>query len=71
MKLFLDDHGLQDLSASMVFMGDDPPTVTPDTALTVAIEALVKHNADRLPIVDPNRELLGEITNSDYLLALG
>ena len=70
MKLFLGDHALQHLSASMVFMEDDLPTVTPDTALTEALEALVKHEADRLPIVDPNRKLVGEITKSDVLLAL-
>jgi CIC family chloride channel protein len=71
MKLFLGDPSLQHLSASIVFMEDDLPTMTPDTALTEALGALVKHEADRLPIVGPDRKLLGEITKSDALLALG
>jgi CBS domain-containing protein len=52
-------------------MEDDLPIMTPDTALTEALGALVKHEADRLPIVGPDRKLLGEITKSDVLLALG
>jgi predicted transcriptional regulator len=71
MKLFLGDPSLQHLSASIVFMEDDLPIMTPDTALTEALGALVKHEADRLPIVGPDRKLLGEITKSDVLLALG
>jgi len=71
MKLFLGDNSLKHLSAAMVFMEDDLPTMTPYTALSEALDALVKHEADRLPIVDPNRKLLGEITKSDLLLALG
>ena len=70
MKLFLGDTSLKALSAAMVFMEDDLPTVRPETALTEALHLLIKHEADRLPVVGPRRKLLGEITKHDALLAL-
>ena len=70
MKLFLGDTSLKALSAAMVFMEDDLPTVRPETALTEALHLLLKHEADRLPVVGSRRKLLGEITKHDALLAL-
>lgn len=70
MKLFLGDPSLRHLRAALVFMEDDIPPITPDTPLTEALTALVMHETDRLPIVDGNRRLLGEIAKNDILLAL-
>jgi len=70
MKLFLGDPALRHLRASLIFMEDDIPPITPDTPLTEALTALVRHETDRLPIVDGDRQLLGEIAKNDILLAL-
>ena len=70
MKLFLGDPTLRHLKASRVFMEDDIPAITPETPLTQALGLLVRHECDRLPIVDADRVLLGEITRNDILLAL-
>lgn len=70
MKLFLGDPTLRHLKASRVFMEDDIPAITPETPLTQALGLLVRHECDRLPIVDAERVLLGEITRNDILLAL-
>lgn len=70
MKLFLGDPSLRHLNAALVFMEDDIPPITPDTTLTEALTALVRHETDRLPIVDGDHQLLGEIAKNDILLAL-
>ncbi|MEI6542405.1 MAG: ClcB-like voltage-gated chloride channel protein [Methylococcales bacterium] len=70
MKSFLGDDTLQHLSASVVFMEDDVPTVNSDAALTDVLVAFAKTTADRLPVVDGNRMLMGEISKTDILLTL-
>jgi CIC family chloride channel protein len=70
MKRFLGDPKLKHLNASMVFMEDDVPTVYQDTALTDVLAIFAKSDTDRLPIVDANRSLLGDITKTDLLLTL-
>ena len=70
MKGFLGDSTLKDLCAASVFMDDDLPVVTPDTALTVALSALINRNADCLPVVDASGKLVGEISKNDILLVL-
>lgn len=71
MKHFLGDDDLRKIKASMVFMEDDVPAVSPDDPLTEALAAFSRTDADRLPVVDEHRRLVGEITKTDLLLALG
>jgi len=70
MKQFLGDSNLKHLSAALVFMEDDIPMVTPDTALTDALAIFGKTSTERLPVVGADRKLLGEITKTDVLLTL-
>lgn len=71
MKRFLGDDDLRKIRAALVFMEDDVPAVSPDDPLTEALAAFSRTDADRLPVVDGQRRLLGEVTKTDLLLALG
>jgi len=48
------------------------PTITPDDALTAALERFAKHDGERLPVVtgDLERRLVGSISKTDLILAL-
>ncbi len=70
LKRFMGDANLQHLNAAAVFMEEDLPSVTPRAALTEALTLLIEHESDRLPVVDEQGHLCGEITKSDLLLAL-
>ena len=71
MKRFLGDESLAHINAAYVFMEDDLPVLSPDCALTDALSAFAGLEADRLPVVAANRQLLGEISKTDLLLTLG
>jgi len=70
MKQFLGDPKLKHLSAAWVFMENDIPTISPDAALTDAFSAFTRTEAERLPVINADGKLLGEITKNNVLLSL-
>jgi CBS domain-containing membrane protein len=49
-------------------MHTDVETVTPDTEVTVAAELLRNHKWGCLPVVDADHNLVGIVTDADFLL---
>jgi CIC family chloride channel protein len=70
MKHFLAHQDLQPVRAAAVFMENDLPTLNADAPLTDALAAFAVSEAERLPVIGPNRKLVGEISKTDVLLSL-
>ncbi|GAB4124513.1 MAG: CBS domain-containing protein [Roseiflexaceae bacterium] len=51
-------------------MTEDPLTVTPETGLREAAMLMIENKIGGLPVVDPNRMVLGIITESDLFEVL-
>lgn len=50
-------------------MTSDPMTVTPDTLLTAVAAMMLEHKVDCLPVVDPEHDLVGIVTETDLVRA--
>src|SRR4051812_6374350 len=50
-------------------MDADVPTVSPDADARAAIELLAKTEMGAIPVVGPNRELVGIVSESDLILS--
>jgi CIC family chloride channel protein len=70
MKQFLGEPSLKDLSAAHVFMENNVPTISDKAALTDAYSAFALTDADKLPVINKDRMLIGEITKNDVLLSI-
>lgn len=70
MKPFLGDSGLKHVSAASVFMETNVPTISPEDALTDAYAAFAKTDAERLPVINSDRLLVGELIKNNVLLSL-
>ena len=70
MKQFLGDSELKHLSAAYVFMENDIPAISDEDALTDAYSAFTKTHADKLPVLNKDGVLVGEITKNDVLLSI-
>ncbi|MEY3879555.1 MAG: hypothetical protein RIQ94_350 [Pseudomonadota bacterium] len=61
-KQFLGDPELKYLSAAYVFMENNVPTILDKAALTDAYSAFALTDADKLPVINKDRVLIGEVT---------
>ncbi len=63
----------KDISATQVadvFSGGDVITATPDTALAEAEQLMAEHKVRRLPVINPDRQLVGILSLADIAQAL-
>jgi len=60
--------GLPDLEVGDL-MNSEPEAVTPDTSIAEVVERLIKRDYTALPVVDPDRRVIGMIGDSDLLSA--
>lgn len=52
-------------------MSHDVATVTPGTSIKQAAQVLLDRRISGLPVVDENKELVGIVTEADFLTAIG
>jgi acetoin utilization protein AcuB len=64
-----DHEALRDTTVAEI-MAEAPATARDETALSVAVQALVDHRISCLPVVDEDGRLTGIITETDCLQAL-
>ena len=70
MKQFLGDADLKHLKAAWVFMENTIPTIQAEAPLTDALILFTQTKAEKLPVVNKDMKLIGELTKTDVLLTL-
>jgi len=71
-KDFLHQRELAAVVTASDIMRVEFPTVTPDAALTAALDRFAEHDGERLPVTvsETDRRLVGSLSKTDLILAL-
>lgn len=70
-KPYLNEPEMAGVIIAEDILREDFPTVTPNVALTQALEYFAHHDGERLPVLDElEHKLLGSISKSDLILAI-
>ncbi len=64
---FVFEEGLQDLVVASEICDKDAPTVSPENNLAEAIELIGTRNVELLPVIDPEKRVLGIVTRRDII----
>ena len=72
LKPFLHETDLPTVVIALDLMHDDVPVLTSDASLKESLEVFARHDGERLPVLDNQRErrLIGSLAKTDVLLTL-
>ena len=72
LKPFLHETDLPQVVIALDLMRDDVPVLTSDASLKESLEVFARHDGERLPVLDNQRErrLVGSLAKTDVLLTL-
>jgi CIC family chloride channel protein len=72
LKPFLQDTDLPQVVIALDLMRDDVPALTSDASLKESLEVFARHDGERLPVLDNQRDrcLVGSLAKTDVLLTL-
>jgi CIC family chloride channel protein len=72
LKPFLQDTDLPQVVIALDLMHDDVPVLTSDASLKESLEVFARHDGERLPVLDNQRDrrLVGSLAKTDVLLTL-
>jgi len=68
-KSFLTNPDIAGIVIAGDIMRETFPSVTPDDVLTTVFERFAHHDGERLPVLGPDRMLVGSVAKADALLA--
>jgi len=69
-KGYLNDPELAELVIARDIMRENFPSVADNVTLAEALDQFLRHDGERLPVLDSTRRLAGSISKSDIILAL-
>jgi CIC family chloride channel protein len=69
-KPYLNEPEMADVIIAEDILRENFPTITPNVSLANALEYFVRHDGERLPVLDAEHKLLGRISKSDIILAI-